>query len=285
MLYLRWIALCFLTFSLLLLSAGCSGDDDDDLIDDLDANQARVTTTQTGGADGLGTYAIPGGAIVTSASVDAQKNITFSVGEVPLSALSVFLGTVYGSAAFLPADAVFDRFVSLTLEANVEDSVVSVFQYIPPATSQVGEWKRVLTTSSKNGVVHYETYTFGYFIVGTDTQVLLPPEAPADVAASDGTFTDRIRITWTASEGAESYWVYQDSQSNRIAILAATTSYDDMYSEHDGGSGETLSVSTVYDFAEHTYWVRAVNDAGGSEFSESDTGFVADHDGGSGGDV
>ncbi|MBN2082324.1 hypothetical protein JW859_08975 [bacterium] len=280
MLYLRWIALCFLTLNVLLSAAGCSGDDDD-LIDDLDANQARVTTTQTGGADGLGTYTIPGGTIVTSASVDAQKNIAFSVGEIPLSALSVFLGTAYGSAAFLPADAEFDRFVSLNIAANVEDSVVSVYQYIPPATSQVGEWKRVITTSSKNGIVKYETSSFGYFIVGTDNQVLQPPAAPADVAASDGTYTDRIRITWTAVNGAESYWVYQDTQSNRIAILGNVSSYDDMYVE----PSETAAVSAVNDFSEHTYWVRAVNDAGGSVFSASDTGYVAAHDGGGGGDI
>lgn len=42
----------------------------------------------------------------------------------------------------------------------------------------------------------------------------LPPVPPTGVAASDGTFTDRVRLTWSGSIGATSYEVWRSTNSN-----------------------------------------------------------------------
>jgi len=83
-----------------------------------------------------------------------------------------------------------------------------------------------------------------------------------NVQASDGTFTDRIRITWAASTWATSYTVYRATSTSRratkVAIGTTTdTSYDDT----------TASAGVTY------YYVTATNAYGESGFSTYDTGY------------
>jgi PKD repeat protein len=86
---------------------------------------------------------------------------------------------------------------------------------------------------------------------------------PTGVSASDGTPSDRVRITWNASAGATSYWVYR----NTVAIAPATEiawvglpGYDE---------------STVVPGQTYWYWVRAGNVYGWSTYSSFDIGFRA----------
>ena len=90
-----------------------------------------------------------------------------------------------------------------------------------------------------------------------------PPAAPTNVSATDGTFTDRVRITWNAVSGATSYEVWRHDEADtvgasRLVAGFGTTTYDD-----------NAAPSGV-----HYYWVRARNQAGISGFSASDSGFV-----------
>jgi len=97
----------------------------------------------------------------------------------------------------------------------------------------------------------------GYFLAPA------PPLPPQNVQASDGTFSNRIRITWSASVGASYYELYRSDVPGadflRIAQLS-TTSYDDQ--------GIVLG-RTYY------YKVKACNSYGCSAFSETDAGFAA----------
>ena len=90
-----------------------------------------------------------------------------------------------------------------------------------------------------------------------------PPLPPQNVQASDGTFSNRIRVTWSASVGASYYELYRSDVPGadflRIAQLS-TTSYDDQ--------GIVLG-RTYY------YKVKACNSYGCSDFSEADAGFAA----------
>ena len=79
------------------------------------------------------------------------------------------------------------------------------------------------------------------------------PSAPGSVSVSNGSFDDRIRITWTASSGiVTGYIIYRCSDSGcsveteLATVSAATLTYDDMVDNH----------STYY------YMVCASNDAG-----------------------
>jgi PKD repeat protein len=89
-----------------------------------------------------------------------------------------------------------------------------------------------------------------------------PPPAPTGVSASDGTFTDRVRILWSASSGATSYHVYRNTVNN-------TASASDLGSVTTTGADDMGAVAgTTY-----WYWVKAFNASGSSSFSLSDTGY------------
>ncbi|MBN2083291.1 fibronectin type III domain-containing protein [bacterium] len=89
-----------------------------------------------------------------------------------------------------------------------------------------------------------------------------PPDAPTDVAASDGDFNDRIRLTWTPSAGATGYEIYRDDTGAGVyKTVGDVATWDDLF--------------FVPDYTVHTYWLKAVNDDGSSPtFSASDTGYA-----------
>jgi len=84
---------------------------------------------------------------------------------------------------------------------------------------------------------------------------------PSDVSASDDTYTDKVRVTWTASSGATSYATYRSTSSSSASAsligTVASSPYDDT---------SALAGTTYY------YWVKASNSHGDSGFSNSDSG-------------
>ncbi len=94
--------------------------------------------------------------------------------------------------------------------------------------------------------------------------VVQAPAAPTGLAASDGTFCDRVALSWNASAGADSYDVFRNSVdiSGTAELLAsglAVTQFDDL---------------TAPPGASRFYWVKACNGGGCSDFSANDTGFA-----------
>ncbi|MEM7482128.1 MAG: DNRLRE domain-containing protein [Acidobacteriota bacterium] len=88
------------------------------------------------------------------------------------------------------------------------------------------------------------------------------PPAPTAVGASDGTFTDRVRVTWNASPGAIDYEIWRHTGSDvrgakRIGFGHIGTVFGDF----------SASPGQVYH-----YWVRARNETGISGFSLPDRG-------------
>ncbi len=95
--------------------------------------------------------------------------------------------------------------------------------------------------------------------------VTSPPSPPTGVSASDGTFTDKVRISWVSSDGADNYKVYRnttDSTSGAAELTSShpTSPYDDFSATPE---------ATYY------YWIKACNGAGCSGFSTSDSGYAA----------
>jgi fibronectin type 3 domain-containing protein len=87
--------------------------------------------------------------------------------------------------------------------------------------------------------------------------------APTAVSASDGTFLDKIQVTWSASAGATAYDVYRSFAEcdEKIKIgTASTTLYDD----------QSLNITDKHTYY---YWVKAKKTEGTSEFSQYDTGY------------
>jgi hypothetical protein len=87
------------------------------------------------------------------------------------------------------------------------------------------------------------------------------PSPPTNVQASDGTYVDKVQVTWTASSGATSYGVYRAASRRGTKVAIGTTSdttFDDT----------TASVGRTY-----YYWVIGTNVYGASGFSAYDTGY------------
>ncbi|MBI2440910.1 MAG: hypothetical protein HYV35_06010 [Lentisphaerae bacterium] len=85
---------------------------------------------------------------------------------------------------------------------------------------------------------------------------------PTGVTATDGAYTDQVRLTWNAVSGAQQYQVWQsDLEDSSLATLLTTTSatqYDDTQAE----------ANTLY-----YYWIKTVGTNGVSGFSAVDSGY------------
>lgn len=84
--------------------------------------------------------------------------------------------------------------------------------------------------------------------------------APANVQASDGSFTDKVRVTWESVEGATGYKIYRDGQepSDLLGSVGEITMYDD---------------ADVENLRQYTYWVRGVFESAHGRMSDPDAGF------------
>jgi fibronectin type 3 domain-containing protein len=113
--------------------------------------------------------------------------------------------------------------------------------------------------SNTYGTTKFSASDKGYRSDGT-------PLVPTNISASDGTYTDRVEVTWSASLRAESYKVYRARSTDPGATktLLGTTS------ETFFNDTTTLSMKTYY------YWVKASNTYGTTKFSASDKGYRSD---------
>ena len=98
----------------------------------------------------------------------------------------------------------------------------------------------------------------------TPTPVTAPPAAPTGVSASDGTYTDRVRVVWNASSAATSYKVLRYTSNAPSSAAQIGTSVANLYDDAVADPG------TVY-----YYWLVATNSAGDSPLSSPDTGYRA----------
>lgn len=90
------------------------------------------------------------------------------------------------------------------------------------------------------------------------------PSSPTGVAASDGTYTNRVRVTWNSTSGATGYKLWrgttnQSASANQIGSPSAA-SYDDY---------------AVVPGSLYFYWVQATNTVGASALSSSNSGYAA----------
>lgn len=121
---------------------------------------------------------------------------------------------------------------------------------------------------------------------GSEVSFLTKPAAPTNVAATDGTYTDKVTITWTKPTGATNYHVWRDTTDLGAAGDVAT--FDDTGADaptitagsavaSDGTSNAqvdlSLSGSSANNGTTHTYKVVASNATGNSADSATNTGY------------
>lgn len=121
---------------------------------------------------------------------------------------------------------------------------------------------------------------------GAEQTFLTKPAAPTNVAATDGTWTTKVVITWTKSTGATDYHVWRDAVDLGAAGDVAT--FDDTgagaptitpgtATATDGSSTTEVTLSIAGESASngttHTYKVVASNATGNSDDSATNTGY------------
>ena len=89
------------------------------------------------------------------------------------------------------------------------------------------------------------------------------PSAPASVSAADGASTANCTVSWGAVSGATSYTIYHHT-SNASGSATAVKS---------GVTATSYADTAATPGALYYYWVKAVNSAGTSGFSASDSGY------------
>lgn len=123
-------------------------------------------------------------------------------------------------------------------------------QWTPPLTLDfAGSTSCMILVTDKGGAQLAQSLSF-------EVQQFVP-NAPTAVAATDGTQTDQVTVTWTAPVGAAAYQVFRDG----VAV---------------GNTDSLVWVDTQpVGVTVHAYTVRAVSHAGGiSAASVADTGFA-----------
>ncbi len=120
---------------------------------------------------------------------------------------------------------------------------------------------RITQTCEDLGAGGYDP-VFGWGLIDARAALASPPLAPSNAAASDGAYTDKVRVTWSAAAAATGYRVFRNTSAatNTATFLgtASTTRFDDV---------------TVAADVTCSYWVVATNPAGVSPWSAPDTGY------------
>lgn len=111
-------------------------------------------------------------------------------------------------------------------------------------------------------------------------------DAPTNVSATEND-SIKVVITWTKSTGATGYRVYRDG-ADISGLLGDVATYDDTTAAApvitagntmatDGSYGDKVALSltgtSITDGTQYTYTIKAVNEAGLSSASTSDTGY------------
>jgi fibronectin type 3 domain-containing protein len=118
--------------------------------------------------------------------------------------------------------------------------------------SMMGTTKRYLHASDKAGVQW----------IYSSSSSCTTPFAPSNVNASDGTYCDKVEITWSYASGATGYEIWRATSSN--PAYAAKLADDTASPYHD----TSAAVGTTY-----YYWIKATSACGTSSFSAPNTGY------------
>jgi hypothetical protein len=179
--------------------------------------------------------------------------------------------------------------------SNTTDPVAAV----PPTASYSsnntasGNWGTGTFTYAASSLTAGTTYYYRAYAYngvaydwGDQVSFLLKPAAPTSVAATDGTSTTKVVVTWTKSTGATGYKVYEGV--NLLDTLGDVATYDDNAAPAptitSGNATASDGTSTVHvvcgvinevgnNGASRTYKVVALNASGDSDDSATNAGY------------
>ena len=88
-----------------------------------------------------------------------------------------------------------------------------------------------------------------------------PPAAPTGVRASEGSYTNKIAVSWDAMRGATRYQVYRNTINDAATAASLGTTVEGIFFDTTALTGQS-----------YFYWVRAENAQGASGLSAAVTG-------------
>ncbi len=170
-------------------------------------------------------------------------------------------------------------------ETYLDNSITSPYDDI---SAEVGKkYYYQVRACNTNGCGDLSPADMGYRGGSPVPPVVPVPALPIQVQATDGTYADKVQISWASSSGATYYEVYRaNSSSGTKSLLRPVSDIGKLIwsldlaglwgaiqgtgnqVQHSPYDDTTVEVGQIY-----TYWVKACNANGCSEFSISDTGF------------
>jgi len=178
------------------------------------------------------------------------------------------------------SDGIYTDKVQVAWTASADATTYQVFRH----TSDDSSWAIELTSnhpaSPYNDTSAFAGTTYYYWVKACNSAgcsgfstsdsgyrgvEITKPSAPTGVSASDGIYTDKVQVLWTASADATTYQVFRYTSNNSSGAIELTGNHPaSPYNDTSAFAGTT-----------YYYWVKACNSAGCSGFSASDSGYRA----------
>lgn len=149
---------------------------------------------------------------------------------------------------------------------------------ISSANGRYLQYRTIFSSTDQNVSPYLSAVTLNYDVI---------PAAPTNISATDGTYTDKVTISWTKSTNATGYRVYRDGVQVG-SDLGDVATFDDTganppiitggtASASDGTSKDyvslNLSGASVENGTTHSYTVVAFSPAGASSASTANSGY------------
>lgn len=182
------------------------------------------------------------------------------------------------------SDGTFAEKIQITWNASLNASSYDVYRCLTCCGTKVKIGSSDTKAYDDFDVVAYQPYSYMaqqsyfYWIKANNANgksefsepdtgyIMIKPPAPTGVRASDGQYWDEIHITWAKTPTASSYEVYRSDWGGETKTMIGTTSNISFI--------DTEVEPSTHLVKTYIYWVKAVNAAGISDFSDSDSGFV-----------
>ena len=170
---------------------------------------------------------------------------------------------------------------NITLNATANDNtyIKEITFYWNDGDNHTKKWDNIFN-SSINKSHNIGNYQVGeqieYWTVVKDTsgnqiesphnqiviQSLPLPEIPSEVVATDGTYSNKIVVTWNTSDNATKYQVFKNTNNNNDTATSLSGETSDLI------FNDVVIIPGQTNF----YWVKAGNNYGWSDFSQGDSG-------------
>jgi|GEM_PF-3465161 len=168
----------------------------------------------------------------------------------------------------LASDGAFTDKVLISWNASAGATSYRVYRATSPTGAKSGPATTTATsindTSATPGVTYYYfvkackgANCSGYSDNDTGWRNIAPP---TNLQASDGTYPDKVQLTWTASLGATSYKIYRATSATGTKTLLGSI------------TGTTANDTSANPGVTYYYWVKACRGSKSSVFSTYDTG-------------